>query len=60
VLAETGEERVLGIDQADYSQWAWHAYVMRYGKVSLDDRNPHKYKLLNDTGYPKVILTSDF
>ena len=59
VLATTDGEQVLGITQADYQQWAWHAYFMRYGKVSLDDRNLHKYKLLNDTGYPKVILSSN-
>lgn len=60
VLATTDGEQVLGIDQADYSQWAWHAYFMRYGKVSLDDRNPHKYILMNDSGHLKTILTSNF
>ena len=38
VRATMGEERVIGIDPADFDQWTWHAYFMRYGKVSLDDK----------------------
>ena len=60
VLATTADEQVLGIAQADYQQWAWHAYFMRYGKVNLDDRNPHKYILLSDSGHLKTILNSNF
>ena len=60
VLATTGDEPVIGIDPADYSQWAWHAYFMRYGKVSLDDRSPQKYRLFNESGHLKTTLTSNF
>ena len=37
------ENEIVAIDSNDYSQWLWHAYFMRYGKVSLDDRQPHQY-----------------
>ena len=42
VLAVKGDEWVLGIDPADFNQWAWHAYFMRFGKVSLDDQIPDR------------------
>ena len=45
VLAAHEEEQVLGIDPVDYNQWSWHAYFMRYGKVSLDTRNNNKIQL---------------
>ena len=60
VLATTADEQALGIAKADYQQWAWHAYFMRYGKVSLDDRNPHKYLLFNESGHLKTVLNSNF
>ena len=45
VLATTGDERVVGINPSDYNQWTWHAYFMRYGKVSLDTQNNNKIQL---------------
>ena len=48
VLAVTGNEQVLGIASEDFSNWEWHAYFMRYGKVSLDDKTTHPYILRND------------
>jgi len=42
-LAEIPENEVIEIKPEDFSQWSWHAYFMRYGKVSLDDQEPHKY-----------------
>ena len=43
-LSEIPENEVIGIKSEDFAQWSWHAYFMRYGKVSLDDQQPHKYK----------------
>ena len=43
VLNEVPENEVIAIDSSDFSQWSWHAYFMRYGKVSLDDQEPRKY-----------------
>ena len=48
VLTVTGDEQVLGIASEDFSNWEWHAYFMRYGKVSLDDKMAHPYILRND------------
>jgi 4-amino-4-deoxy-L-arabinose transferase-like glycosyltransferase len=42
-LLEIPENEVIGIKPEDFTQWSWHAYFMRYGKVSLDDQEPHKY-----------------
>ena len=42
-LLEVSENEVIGIKPEDFTQWSWHAYFMRYGKVSLDDQEPHKY-----------------
>ena len=42
-LSEIPENEVIGIKPEDFTQWSWHAYFMRYGKVSLDDQEPHKY-----------------
>ena len=44
VLSEIPENEVIEIKPEDFTQWSWHAYFMRYGKVSLDDQQPHKYK----------------
>lgn len=43
VLKEIPENEIVAISPDDYSQWTWHAYFMRYGKVSLDDQQPHPY-----------------
>lgn len=59
ILTELAEEKTLGIAQEDFSQWEWHAYFMRYGKVSLDDRNHHSYVLVKDDHHLK-LLTSNF
>lgn len=42
-LVEIPENEVVGISTEDFSQWSWHAYFMRYGKVSLDDKQSHGY-----------------
>lgn len=42
-LVEIPEHEIISISQEDYTQWTWHAYFMRYGKVSLDDRQSHTY-----------------
>ena len=42
-LKETTENEVVGISFEDFTQWSWHAYFMRYGKVSLDDKQPHNH-----------------
>ena len=42
-LSEIPENEVIEIKHEDFTQWSWHAYFMRYGKVSLDDQVPHKY-----------------
>ena len=42
-LSEIPENEVIEIKPEDFTQWSWHAYFMRYGKVSLDDQQPHKY-----------------
>ncbi len=42
-LSEIPENEVIEIKPEDFTQWAWHAYFMRYGKVSLDDSQPHQY-----------------
>ncbi|MCR5658230.1 MAG: glycosyltransferase family 39 protein [Bacteroidales bacterium] len=46
VLSEIPENEVIGIKSEDFTQWSWHAYFMRYGKVSLDDQEPHKYSFI--------------
>lgn len=43
VLKEIPEHETVGIATKDFTQWSWHAYFMRYGKVSLDDQAPHEY-----------------
>ena len=42
-LSEIPENEVIEIKPEDFTQWSWHAYFMRYGKVSLDNEQPHKY-----------------
>lgn len=42
-LTEIPENETVGISKEDFTQWSWHAYFMRYGKVSLDDNQPHPY-----------------
>ena len=42
-LSEIPENEVIEIKPEDFTQWSWHAYFMRYGKVSLDNKQPHKY-----------------
>jgi len=42
-LAEIPENEVIGVAPEDFSQWSWHAYFMRYGSISLDDKLTHKY-----------------
>ncbi len=42
-LKEIPENEIIEIKSEDFSQWSWHAYFMRYGKVSLDDSQPHPY-----------------
>ena len=42
-LEEIPESEVIEIKPEDFNQWSWHAYFMRYGKVSLDDQESHKY-----------------
>ena len=42
-LNDIPENEVVAIAPEDFSQWTWHAYFMRYGKVSLDDQQPHQY-----------------
>lgn len=42
-LSEIPENEVIEIKPEDFTQWSWHAYFMRYGKVSLDDSQPHQY-----------------
>ncbi len=37
--AEVGDNSIIEITQEEYTQWAKHAYYMRYGKISL---NPTK------------------
>ena len=43
-LKEIPENEVIAISQEDVSQWSWHAYFMRYGKVSLDSTQPHQHR----------------
>ena len=43
VLSEIPENEVIEIKPEDFNQWSWHAYFMRYGKVSLDDSQSHQY-----------------
>lgn len=43
VLMEIPENEIVGISKEDFTNWSWHAYFMRYGKVSLDDKQPHVY-----------------
>ncbi len=38
-IAEVGDNSIIEITQEEYTQWAKHAYYMRYGKISL---NPTK------------------
>ena len=42
-LKEIPENEVIAISPEDFTQWTWHAYFMRYGKVSLDDQQPHQH-----------------
>ena len=42
-LKEIPENEIIEISPEDFSQWSWHAYFMRYGKVSLDASRPHPY-----------------
>jgi hypothetical protein len=42
-LKEIPENEIIEIKPEDFSQWSWHAYFMRYGKVSLDASQPHPY-----------------
>ena len=42
-LNDIPENEVVAIAPEDFSQWTWHAYFMRYGKVSLDDQQPHQH-----------------
>ena len=34
-IAEVGDNSIIEISQEEYTQWAKHAYYMRYGKISL-------------------------
>ncbi len=34
-IAEVGDNNIIEISQEEYTQWAKHAYYMRYGKISL-------------------------
>ena len=34
-IAEVGDNNIIEISQEEYTQWAKHAYFMRYGKISL-------------------------
>lgn len=38
-IAEEPENHVLHIAPEEYTNWGWHAYYMRYGKISLDPSN---------------------
>lgn len=42
-LKEIPENEIIEISPENFSQWSWHAYFMRYGKVSLDASRPHPY-----------------
>ena len=42
-LIEIPENEIVAIVPEDFSQWTWHAYFMRYGKVSLDCTQPHDH-----------------
>ena len=42
-LVEIPENEVISVSSENIEQWLWHAYFMRYGKVSLDDKEAHKY-----------------
>ncbi len=42
-LKEIPENEIIEIRHEDFSQWSWHAYFMRYGKVCLDASRPHPY-----------------
>jgi hypothetical protein len=34
-IEEVGENSIIEVSQEEYTQWAKHAYYMRYGKISL-------------------------
>jgi hypothetical protein len=38
-IAESEGNNVIEISQEEYTQWAKHAYFMRYGKISLSPNN---------------------
>ena len=42
-LLEIPENEIVGVSTEGFPNWSWHAYFMRYGKVSLDDKQPHEY-----------------
>ena len=35
-IAETQDDNIIEISPEEYTQWAKHAYYMRYGKISLN------------------------
>lgn len=41
-ISEADGKSIIEISPEEYTNWAKHAYFMRYGKVSLDDKSPRK------------------
>jgi len=42
-IAESPDCSIIPIASEDYSQWGWHAYYMRYGKISLNPSNNEQF-----------------
>jgi hypothetical protein len=40
-VAEADGENIIEITPEEYTQWAKHAYYMRYGKISLNPNEQH-------------------
>ncbi|MBR3491184.1 MAG: hypothetical protein IKH44_02645, partial [Bacteroidales bacterium] len=40
-MAEADGENIIEITPEEYTQWAKHAYYMRYGKISLNPNEQH-------------------
>lgn len=43
------EASIVSIPNSLHTNWAYHAYFMRYGKITLDHIHPNRYYLIEET-----------
>jgi len=54
IVSELAGNQMISINSSDFFQWEWHAYFMRYGKVSLDPNHTHQLLLVSEKGRLKI------